>query len=338
MPTLLGETKDPNITISLDQLGAPGIQGVLEIVPYFTNEAGDNPAPKPSMCGPTDFEVRAKLAKSSTLTVLDGAFGTADGSSYMMVAEDHICIQVDDGFGTLRMDKNPHNEISMVSGNVNAINAGTAKNIFSNRLNLFIDRIAYLASIPIYIDILVVKNISTDVQSIFFVSPPRPSLINSGGETLQTELAPVYALYREAQNSNSPYYRVLCLFKIMEGLLGPLRTELNKRAKSVDVIIETSKAIVPNDFDIPSGLQYLTGQPIKKVFDNFFQKQFRDAMAHFSLRGKTPLNVSESLHWARFMDVAFVANLCARALIVRHEQSIATLSATVQDKAAPQGS
>jgi hypothetical protein len=172
------------------------------------------------------------------------------------------------------------------------------------------------------VELVVVKDIVTEVQNIFFVSPPRPCVVNTGGETLQSELAPVYALYREAQNADSPYYRVLCLFKIMEGLLGSLRTNLNKRAKAANVNIETPKATVPDHPDIPGGLRHLVSQPIKKVFDNFMQKQFRDAMAHFNLSGKAPLNVSDPLHWGRFMDVAFVANLCARVLIARHEQSL----------------
>lgn len=324
----LGQTADTKMTISLDQLGAPGIHGTLEIVPVFTSSAGDASAPRTPAAGPHAFEVKARLSRSPATLDLHGAFGPDDGGSYLTVPGDVHALEVAGTHGTMRLFKNASNELSMVSAQINAVNANDAHSAFMVMLSAFIDRISYLGAVPIFIELIVVRDLTSEVQSMYFVSPPRPTVIGSGAETLHLELAPVYALYREAQNSISPYYRVLCLFKIMEGLLGSLRTELRKRAKQVSKELVTPKALVPDHADLPMDLRSFVDKPIKDLFDNFLQKQFRDAMAHFNLKGKTPLNVSDQTHWQRFIDVAFVADLCARVLIHQHEQMLTVLTTT----------
>jgi len=333
MRKLIGQTRDTSLALSLDHLGAPGIYGTLEVVPMFKHPIDSEPLPRPAVHGPRDFEIKAKLARSPSELVLNGAFSPADGASYITAAADHQSFEIEDPYGKLRLDKNSANQLSMVTALVTASSPDEANAIFSSRLSAFIDRISYLASIPIFVELTVVKDVATEAQSIFFVSPPREHVLKDGGETVHIELAPVYALYREAQNSVSPYYRVLCLFKIMEGLLGPLITILNRRAKEAGVNIDTPKARVPDHPDFPQGLRSLVGQPVKTVFDSFMRKQFRDSMAHFNLSGKAPLNVSDLLHWSRFMDVAFVANLCARVLIARHELSLDTFAARAEHTA-----
>lgn len=324
---LLGETSDTELTISLDQLGAPGVFGALEIVPIFTDEAGGAPGPRPSAVGPHAFEVKARLSRSPATLRLDGAFEAGDGGSYLTVPGDVHELEVTGTYGSMRFFKNASHELASVSAQVEAVDANEAHSTFRLMLSAFIDRVSYVGAVPIFIELVVVRDMTSKVQSIYFVSPPRRAVIGGGGETLHLELAPVYALYREAQNSSSPYYRVLCLFKIMEGLLGSLRTELRKRAKQAGTELVAPKALVPDHPDFPLGLRHFAGTPIKTLFDSFLQKQFRDAMAHFNLKGKHPLNLSDHTHWKRFNDVAFVAHLCTRVLINQHEQLLTALSA-----------
>ncbi|WP_125900998.1 methylamine utilization protein MauJ [Methylobacterium indicum] len=322
----LGTTKEPSAKISLSDLPEAGISCRLNIVPLFKDPIDGIPCRRKDAVGKNLFQVKAKFSKSPREIELKGDFGPLDGSSYVLTATENQYIEIRDNYGIIRLDKNDKSELSMATSLVEASDAGDARHKFADRLSAFFDRISYVANIPIFIDLFVVKNITTEAQTIFFVSPPRPCIINNGDETLPAELAPVYALYREAQNSNSPYYKVLCLYKIMEGLLGHLRTDLSKKARSENINIDTPKLHVPDHPNFPSGINHLIGQPIKKVFDNFFQKEFRDAMAHFNLNGREPINVSDPIHWARFTDVAFVSNLCARALIERHERSLEIFS------------
>ncbi|WP_300115534.1 methylamine utilization protein MauJ [Sphingobium sp.] len=316
----LGQTAGSNLTISLDQLGAPGVHGCIEIVPLFTNEAGDEPAPKPQVEGVHTFAVSARMAKSPTALTLQGDFGEGDGTSYLTVSNEVARIEVGGFGGLLHFHRNAAGELATVSASIDAENANEAHATFLTQLNSFIDRVSYLAAVPMFIELIVVKDTATDAQFMFFVSPPRSSQINPGGETLHTELAPVYALYREAQNSFSPYYRVLCLFKIMEGLLLSLRTQMRARARQSKIEIYGLKLVVPDHQDLLKPLKQYVGKPIKDFFDNFLQKEYRDAMAHFNLKGRQPLNVSDPQHWRRFSDVAFICDLCVRLLIAQHEQ------------------
>lgn len=322
---LLGETTGTNLEISLDQLGVPGVHGVLEIVPVFDDGAAQAPAPRKPVAGAHQFEVKGRLSRSPETLKLDGAFGPNDGASYLLVPAAVAQLEVVGTYGTMRLSKNGRNELSVVVAQVEADSAAEAHARFMTMLTAFIDRVSYLAAIPIFVELVVVRDLTTEVQSMFFVSPPRPTSLADSHETLHLELAPVYALYREAQNASSPYYRVLCLFKIMEGLLGPLRVDLRRRAKQANRTLETPKALVPDHPDFPSGLHHLIGRPVKEVFDGFLQKQFRDAMAHFNLKGRNPLNVSDRAHWVRFVDVAFVAHLCVRVLVSQHEAMLGAL-------------
>jgi methylamine utilization protein MauJ len=46
------------------------------------------------------------------------------------------------------------------------------------------------------------------------------------------EMKPVYAMYREAKNTDSDFYKFLCCYKIMEGLLGKMLANAFARAKT----------------------------------------------------------------------------------------------------------
>ncbi|SEM40926.1 hypothetical protein SAMN05192583_0088 [Sphingomonas gellani] len=317
------------MSISLDQLGAPGVHGIIEIVPLFTDEHGKAPEPKQCPKGVHEFKVKARLAKSPGQLTLKGDFGLGDGESYLTVSNEVARLEVGGFGGLLKFHRNSLGELSTVNADLLAESSQEAHNLFVTQLTAFLDRLSYLASIPLFVDLVVVAEPATDRQSMYFVSPPRSSQINAGGETLHVEMAPVYALYREAQNSVSPYYRVLCLFKIMEGLLLSLRSEMRKRARSAGVELNKVKSFVPDHPDLPSGLKGYVGKPIKDVFDNFLQKEFRDAMAHFNLKGRHPLNVSAHDTWRRFVDVAFLSDLCARVLIAQHEQLLTSFDGSL---------
>lgn len=77
---------------------------------------------------------------------------------------------------------------------------------------------------------------------------------------------------------------------------------------------------------MPAALQHLAGQPLKTFFDTFLSKQFRDAMAHFTLKKGSTLDVSSASNLSRFADVAFVSDLCVRELISAHEEHLRAIS------------
>jgi hypothetical protein len=115
------------------------------------------------------------------------------------------------------------------------------------------------------------------------------------------------------------YYRLFCLFKIMEGLLGVLRKKGRKEAQALGVPFSMPKKRVPDHPDISEDLRYLVGKPIKDFYDNVLQKPYRDAASHFLVRESVILQVSSAEERYRFAEMTFVCDLCARVLISNHE-------------------
>lgn len=321
----LGRTTGNNITIPIDKLGAPGAVASLIVVPLYAYSEGELPAPKLTPDVPHDFEVKARLSRSPSVINFKGDFGPDDGSSYLIAPEEVSSFEVAGTHGTMHLSRNLDNELSVALAKIRTVNVGEAHIIFAKMFSAFADHVSYLGSVPVVLDMIIVRDLASEVQTIYYVSPPRPTNIKNGLAVLHSELMPVYALYREAQNSSSPYYRILCHYKIMEGLLGTYRTGLRKRAQQEGVEIKPSKSIVPDHEDISENLRIFIGKPIKHFFDNVLQKQFRDLMAHFNLRGRSPLNVSDQAYWNGFMEMAFLTDLCIRVLIDQHEQALVIL-------------
>lgn len=310
------------MTIPLDQLGAAGVQGELIIQAIFTNRNNDDPV-RLNDQSQRVFEVKAKLSRNPPDSLdLNGAFDKAHGSSFILAAEGTVYFKLEMQASQLRLDINERREVSIASADIVANNAADARRIFLSDLSRYLDRMSYLAGIPTHIALTVVRDVIHDVQYLSFISPPRHSTIETGGEGLSSEMQPIYALYREGMNSSSPYYRVLCFHKIMEGLLGSLRTSLRKRAKSASIDLPSTKDRVPDHPDFPQGLRQFIGTPTKEFYDNFLSKQYRDAMAHFTLKQGVALDVSSPVYISQFSDVAFVSDICTRALINSHETNL----------------
>ncbi len=98
--------------------------------------------------------------------------------------------------------------------------------------------------------------------------------LSPGAQHLFVELSPIYALYREFKNSSSAYYRLLCLFKVMEGILGVLRKKGREEAKALGVRFSMPKETVPDHPDISKDLRYLVGKPMSLLQNSISATQF----------------------------------------------------------------
>lgn len=310
------------MTISLDKLGDPGVQGELIVQAMFTDRDNDDPL-RLNDQSTRNFELKSKLSKQPPDSYdMNSAFGPSDGSSFIIAPQGSYYLELQLFDGLIRLDINSLREISMASATITAANAREARIKFLTTLSHYLDRMSYLTRAPTHISLTVARDVNHEVQYITCFGPPRAAEINSGGEELSADMQPIYALYREAMNSNSPYYRVLCFHKIMEGLLGSLRTAVRKRAKALLIELPIVKDRVPDHIDFPMGLKHLVGKSAKDFFDNFMTRQYRDAMAHFTLKQGSTLNVSSPVYYSRFVDVAFVSDLCARNIIQSHEKNL----------------
>jgi hypothetical protein len=171
---------------------------------------------------------------------------------------------------------------------------------------------------PIFVQTVRIEDVNNQVQSIDYVSPYRKAAVMQPVTEIPAELRPVFAMYREAKNSHSNFYKFLCYHKILDGLLGALRTSVNVRARKQNVELVKRRELVPNDSEIASVYQKHCGTPIKAFYDNVLTPQFRNAIAHFITKDGAILNLSESSTIVRHSEVMYVAELCVRVLIESH--------------------
>jgi hypothetical protein len=324
-PPLLGSTTTNSMMVPLDRLGAPGAPGHLIVSAVFSDDRYKG-KDRLNDTSPREFEVKASLSKHPLdHSEIRGDIQPSHGSSFFSIPPGKSHLEIGTGVATISLVPNATGEVSMASAAVKATNPHQARIIFENMLAPCLDRLSFVGSVPILISLVSVRDVENEVQYVYFRSPPRHGIVSDHEEILYEEMRPVYALYREAQNSSSRYYQVLCLYKIMEGLLGSLQVSVRKMAAAAQKFLEAPKPKVPDHPDIAGDLRQYVGMPIKSFFDNFLTKAHRDAVAHFELKNSSALNVSSAADAERFSRVAFVADLCARTLIVRHESFLRQL-------------
>lgn len=127
-------------------------------------------------------------------------------------------------------------------------------------------------------------------------------------------MIPIFSLYREAKNNPSQYYKFLCFFKIYEGI-NPLRASVIRRVKKKHITINIQKAIVPNHDAIKENHKQFIGKSIHNLFDNYFRKEFRIAIAHFTKNIEKPFNVSDYKTVKNIADNVILIDICCRELI-----------------------
>lgn len=319
-------TAEPIWQIPLEGLGAPGSSREL-IIKGIYNSRNDNHDPlRENDTTERKFRVSALLLKTLDSSILlKGNFSAADGASYLIVPANLDSVQVEINGITLEFEWNVRREISVARGDVSAATAREALVRFLGTLHPILDNLSYKAAIPAQVATTIVYDLTHEVQYMSFVAPAHPVKIEIGRQRILVEMQPVYAAYREAMNSSSPYYRLLCLYKIMEGLLGPLRTSVKRKSAELGIEFKVPKDRVPDHDNIAIGLRPYIGKPIKEFYDKFLTKSYRDALAHFSLKERKPLVLSDPEDIQRFTDVGFLTDLCARALIEHYEAAVAKI-------------
>lgn len=146
--------------------------------------------------------------------------------------------------------------------------------------------------------------------------------------SLSLEMAPVYAMYREAKNSHSDFYKFLCYYKILEGLLGPLRANLFARAQRSAVALPKPKDAVPASPDIPARFRDYVGRSVKAFVDSVMTPEFRNAVAHFATDDGAILNMSAPTHIDKYADILLISELCVRTVVASHTTLLAHLANT----------
>lgn len=314
-------------TIPTKNLDPPGLLGELSVVYAKEGETTHTDKIKLSDKTEREFFIRASLGKHSVsrddirLTIPEGT-----GESYIKVHPDAKFTKLYSSTGEIFIKHNNKRELCIVEYSCKAKTVLEARKKFLNGFTPYLDHTSYLANIPIHITQISIEDKKNKIYSTIYSSPYSSLLINPHEAKIYGDLIPIYALYREAKNANSPFYRFLCYYKILEGIYLTLRPKLFKIASKRNIKITTIKEKVPSSTYIDGRYRDLVGMPIKKLFDERFQVEFRNKIAHFLLDSTSPLNVSDYGIFHDFGKEIGLIEECVRVVIETHSQYLAELS------------
>ena len=176
-----------------------------------------------------------------------------------------------------------------------------------------------------------IRDTKHEVQEIEVISPFRSVEIGDHKSTLDMELAPIYGLFREARNSGSPYYQVLSYYKIMEGI-AELKGRLRKAGKKAGFQINWIEDNVPHNSSLAPELNPHVGKSVESFKSRVLAKTYRDAVAHFELKGGSALHVSAPEELSRFSSVAFACELCVKVMIENYKAIRTSFNGAMREK------
>jgi hypothetical protein len=317
------------------KLGAPGAPKAINIVAIKENETRDDKA-RLQDDSYRMFNVELLLTKQLMVPdTFNSDFTKEDGTSFVKLATTTSKIKVDTASGSFDVELNNRNEMALIRMRVEACVPMEARNKVYDAIAAFLDHLSYQAQTPILTGLMKIFDEKNEVFTIDVLGPEQEVTLNPGAQYLFPELSPIYALYREFKNSNSAYYRLLCLFKVMEGILGVLRKKGREQARAIGIQLSMPKEKVPDHPDISKDLRYLIGKPIKEFYDNILAKRYRDVASHFLVQENVILQVSSAEERNKFAEMAFVCDLCARILISNHEVLLQRLDIARKTRSAP---
>ena len=326
-PKLIGISSVPLIDIAVEDLGTPGAQLFLEIVPRF--EVHDV-APEEVLADrkPRQFVVSGRLAKEPSSVghtgKINGAFGRNDGDCYLRVPPGAAKIRIDTPWGFFHVEPSATGELGLVEFECLAISPSEARKQFVGAVYPMLDHWSYDYNVAMFVATIRVFDVAHKSTHIVIVSPYRNKVLEDSANELFVEMKPIYSMYREAKNASSDFYRFLCLYKIMEGLLGKMQGKVFKKLKAAGVTPSKDRDIVPDDSRFPGDLKRYVGTPMKAFFDDVLTSKFRHAVAHLTTSDGV-LDVSSPAEIDRYAGLAFATDLCARALINSHERLLVQL-------------
>jgi len=121
-----------------------------------------------------------------------------------------------------------------------------------------------------YLTLSYKKNVDLEEEDLLALSRTPKSLL------------PLLRLFREAVNSTIPAYRLLCLYRVKEGLFNTVRGENNKRAKAIrGTVQKRPKRRIPDTELARKDLPNYIGKPFNNFLD-LVQELYRNNIAHLN--------------------------------------------------------
>lgn len=307
-------------TLPIERTGPPGIPSNYHVVDIFHNETRvDQERLADSLA--RKFVITGLLGKSPFSTEgINLSVDTEVGASFISAHPNAVKTIIRGPEGTLELRHNSKRELASAHYECVSTSSNNARVKFLEAISPFLDHISYLGNVPIHLNIIECHDEKNNIRAYNCINPHAQVVINPHEGNLQAALLPIYALYREAKNGHSLFYRFLCYFKIMEGIYTHLRPKTFSKAKKLGLVLTKIKEVLPEHDELRGTHQNLIGKPIKEIFDTRFTPEFRHHVAHYVLSNGEIMNVSDQKANDRFGGELLAIEMCARILIATQEK------------------
>lgn len=224
---------------------------------------------------------------------------------------------------SLNLLRSPEGTLGKIVVPVTTDHPVKARVIAGRAVSGLLGMLSFQGNAPLHIS----REIVRDPQSgwaRFWILLPAPSVVLGDVRLrMSHELRPVYALWRESRNSRSYFYRFLCLFKVVEGLLETILPrvikELTKAGKTFEPI---SRRVIPDDKEIKRVTPEFVGMKFTRVRDEL-RGQYRHALAHFALDNRPPMDLDDPKNRHEYERLFPVVDHLASSLIREAERLLA---------------
>lgn len=311
----------PSVQIDRAAMGVPGIDGFLFTVEVRPQDGLDGGTTAVDDTRERQFRVIAALAKYAPFpSEVRTSIAEDEGSSYFVAPQGVTQVDIQGPCGAMQGYTNRSGELARLSQDCIATGWKEALVKFTCSLSPFLDHSSYAADVPVVIEKLYCHDPANGVHVASFKTPYASTLLPVGAPVV-IALHPHYALYREAKNSSSNYYKLLCYHKILEGIYKVTRPDLRRKAREQNIAIQSEREVVPVHPELDGFNGQPVGRPIRQIYDDVLTPEFRNAVAHFSLDNGSMLTISDHESSTRFASIALLAELCAREVIRCEEAS-----------------
>jgi len=322
-----GGQKPITFSIPIDKLGPPGHEGNLIL--SFAKES-DVRTEHERMTDSTEreFDVMCALSRRPNPSqALQAGIANSDGESFLLVPDAVESVFLDTTAGRVTLSKNESGELAGATLKCRATSHSQALDTLTRALAPWLDYYSFKANVPVAIGKLNSIDLKNRTTSTSFVSPHKSVIVPEGAGAMSPEIQPVYALYREAKNSSSNYYKFFCHYRILEGIYGKgkLRANLLRTARTAGVEEAWPVDRVPSKLGTDNLPAKFVGRAISDVFTRELTSEYRRNVAHFRAKDGTILNPSSYSWNSKFAQVVRVAEACARTAMESYEKGLEKL-------------
>ena len=319
------EPKPITFSVPIDKLGPPGHEGNLIL--SFAKEPDDRTErERMTDSSEREFDVMCTLGRCpSSSGELQAGIAPSDGDSFLLVPDAVESVFLDTTAGRVTLSKNKRGELAGARMKCTATSHSKALDTLNQALAPWLDYYSFEANVPVVIGTLHSIDAKNRTVSTSFVSPHKSVIVPEGVGAVSPEIQPVYALYREAKNTSSNYYKFLCYYRILEGIYGggKLRANLMRSARKAGVDSGWSADRVPPTLGTDGLPASFVGRAISDVFNRELKTEYRRNVAHFRAKDGTILNPSSYSWNSKFAQVVRVAEACVRTAIESYEKALA---------------